>query len=218
MKLTVEQITYIENYIKSFNIKYYEVYMEILDHMILSVEEILANDSEISFEDAVLKAKTQDFGKNGFKIFSEENLQIFREKERTTYRNEIKKFFTFPKFVLTLTGFIGFAVFLDYFEKPKKIVMFIILFFTFIAFYQLKYWYKNRKIDGYKLIKNEFYGNGFYSVQLWIHFLNFFDDKNDSIYARLFFSIMTVLSFLSLLIFIKTRKIIDIEIKTYQLL
>ena len=50
MKLTAEQITYIENYIKSFDIKYYEVYMEILDHIILSVEEILEENKEISFE------------------------------------------------------------------------------------------------------------------------------------------------------------------------
>ena len=47
MKLTKEQITYIENYIKSFDIKYYEVYMEILDHMILSVEAILEENKEI---------------------------------------------------------------------------------------------------------------------------------------------------------------------------
>ena len=48
MKLTAEQITYIENYIKSFDIKYYEVYMEILDHMILSVEAILEENKEIT--------------------------------------------------------------------------------------------------------------------------------------------------------------------------
>ena len=56
MKLTEEQITYIENYIKSFVIKYYEVYMEIFYHMILSVEAILEENKEITYEDAVLSS------------------------------------------------------------------------------------------------------------------------------------------------------------------
>ena len=63
MQLNNNHITYIENYIKGFDIKYYEVYMEILDHMILSVEEILEENKEISFEDAVVRAKKQ-FGQN----------------------------------------------------------------------------------------------------------------------------------------------------------
>ncbi len=67
MKLTEKQITYIENYIKSFDIKYYEVYMEILDHMILSVEDLLDNNKEVTFEEAVVKAKVEGFGKKGFR-------------------------------------------------------------------------------------------------------------------------------------------------------
>ena len=41
MKLNDEQVNYIEKYIQWYDIKYYEIYMEILDHMILSVEAIL---------------------------------------------------------------------------------------------------------------------------------------------------------------------------------
>ena len=40
--------------------------MEILDHMILSVEAILEENNEISFEDAVLKTKVEGFGKKVF--------------------------------------------------------------------------------------------------------------------------------------------------------
>ena len=54
MKLTEEQITYIENYIKSFDIKYYEVYMKILDHMILSVEAILEENKDKLDDPAVI--------------------------------------------------------------------------------------------------------------------------------------------------------------------
>jgi len=217
MKLAEEQITYIENYIKRNDVKYYEVYMEILDHMVLSVEAILENDKEISFEDAVVQAKKQ-FGKNGygFQSFSEEKLNSFRERERTMYLKEIKKFFTFPKIVLTLIGFLGFVFFLGYFEKPMKTTNFFILILIIIAFSQLKFWYKNRKINGYKLIKNEYYFYGINSVAMWSWFNNMLSNDADSIYAKLFFSLTTTISFLSLLIFIQTRKKIDSEIQAYQ--
>ena len=81
MKLTEEQITYIENYIKSFDIKYYEVYMEILDHMILSVEAILEENKEITFEDAVLKAKVDGFGKKGFRGMMDEKLKLAQNRQ-----------------------------------------------------------------------------------------------------------------------------------------
>ena len=83
MKLTAKQISYIENYIKSFDIKYYEVYMEILDHMILSVEAILEENNEISFEDAVLKAKVEGFGKKGFNgMMNEKQKDLSKQMER----------------------------------------------------------------------------------------------------------------------------------------
>ena len=214
MKLTEEQITYIENYIKSFDIKYYEVYMEILDHMILSVEAILEEHKEIVFEDAVLKAKNQ-FGQQGFKKFSKEKLESFRQSERKMYGNEIKKYVTFPKIVLTVIGYFGLVIFLGYFEKPKKIALSLILFFCVLALYQLKFWYQNRKMEGFKLIKNEFYLYGINSVVMWTYFNNIFDNENTSIYAKLFFSLTITMSFLSLLIFIKTRKLINAEIKSY---
>ena len=104
MKLTEEQITYIENYIKSFDIKYYEVYMEILDHMILSVEAILEENKEITFEDAVLKAKVDGFGKKGFRGMMDEKLKLAQNQARKQNNKMIKEYFTFPKIV---TAFIS---------------------------------------------------------------------------------------------------------------
>jgi predicted ThiF/HesA family dinucleotide-utilizing enzyme len=39
MKLTAEQIEYVENYIISKDIKWYELQIELTDHMITSMEE-----------------------------------------------------------------------------------------------------------------------------------------------------------------------------------
>ena len=192
--------------------------MEILDHMILSVEEILEENKEISFEDAVVRAKKQ-FGQNDFKKFSNEKLELFRSRERNMYMNSLKTYFSFPKAILTLVFIFLLALFLGIFENPKKISLLFILVFFLISLYQLKFWYKTRKIEGFKIIKNEFYLYGVNSVQLWMHFNNFFDNDSEwlnTLYVRLFFSMTTTLSLLSLLFFIQTRKKIYGEIKSYQ--
>jgi hypothetical protein len=82
MKLSTEQISYIENYIASFDIKYYEIYMEILDHIILNVEAILEEDKTISFENAVVKSKVEGFGKMSFNEIVEDRLQIMNKAHR----------------------------------------------------------------------------------------------------------------------------------------
>ena len=146
MKLTEEQITYIENYIKSFDIKYYEVYMEILDHMILSVEAILEENKEITFEDAVLKAKVDGFGKKGFRGMMDEKLKLAQNQARKQNNKMIKEYFTFPKIVMTLSVFVGYFVFLGFFDDPKKININCIVFIGLLAILQFVYFWKFRKI------------------------------------------------------------------------
>ena len=50
MKLTAEQIEYVSNYVKSFDIKWYELQVELTDHMVNSMEEIWVKDPELTFQ------------------------------------------------------------------------------------------------------------------------------------------------------------------------
>ena len=50
MKLTAEQIDYLSNYVKSFDIKWYELQVELTDHMVISMEEIWVKDPELTFQ------------------------------------------------------------------------------------------------------------------------------------------------------------------------
>ena len=146
MKLTEEQITYIENYIKSFDIKYYEVYMEILDHMILSVEAILEENKEITFEDAVLKAKVDGFGKKGFRGMMDEKLKLAQNQARKQNNKMIKEYFTFPKIMMTIAVFVGFFLFLMLFDDPRKSYVFSSATVIFIGLFQYFYFNKFLKI------------------------------------------------------------------------
>ena len=82
MALSNLEIEKIDTYIKSFNIKYYEIYSEILDHMILSTENYVTHE-RLSFEEAMLKTK-KDFGPKGFKGLIKERQAFYNLKNRNS--------------------------------------------------------------------------------------------------------------------------------------
>ena len=53
MKLSKEQITYIDDYLKHHKVKYWDIRIELLDHIVTYVEEKLAKG--ISFDDAMIE-------------------------------------------------------------------------------------------------------------------------------------------------------------------
>lgn len=220
MKLTKGQITYIENYIKSFDIKYYEVYMEILDHMILSVEAILEENVAISFEDAVLKAKVEGFGKKGFRGMMDEKLKLAQNQARKQNNKMIKQYFTFPKIVMTLTVFIGYFLFLMFFEDPKKININCIIFIGFLAILQFVYFWKFRKINKLNVLKTQVLSNmyflSFAGVNITQLIYNLGKESLDfnHILMRLFMTTVFTFSLISLLVYIEIRKKTIEELKT----
>ena len=220
MKLTAEQITYIENYIKSFDIKYYEVYMEILDHMILSVEAILEENTEISFEDAVVQAKNEGFGKKGFKGMMDEKIKLAQNQARRQNNKMIKEYFTFPKIVMTLSVFVGYFVFLGFFDDPKKININCIVFIGLLAILQFVYFWKFRKINKLNVLKTQVLSNmyflSFAGVNITQLIYNLGKESLDfnHILMRLFMTLVFTFSLISLLVYIEIRKKTIEELKT----
>lgn len=220
MKLNKEQITYIENYIKSFDIKYYEVYMEILDHMVLSVEAILEENKEISFEDAVVKAKNEGFGKKGFKGMMDEKLKLAQKQATKQNHKMIKEYFTFPKIVLTLFIFICYFLFLECFEDPRKAYVFSTGFLVFIGLFKYFHNLKYHKIGKLFVLKTQILNIGFslfFGIfQLSISILVLGKETLDfnHILMRLFMTSVFTFSLISLLVYIEIRKKTIEEIKT----
>ena len=220
MKLTEEQITYIENYIKSFDIKYYEVYMEILDHMILSVEAILEENKEITFEDAVLKAKVDGFGKKGFRGMMDEKLKLAQNQARRQNNKMIKEYFTFPKIMMTIAVFVGFFLFLMLFDDPRKSYVFSSATVFFIGLFQYFYFNKFLKIKKLYILKAQMINVGFslfFSVfQLSNSVLVLGKETIDfnHVLMRLFMTFVFTFSLILLLVYIEIRKKTIEEIKT----
>jgi hypothetical protein len=221
MKLNQEQLTHIESYINKNDIKYYELYMEILDHMILSVEDILERDKEISFEKAVMIAKVEGFGrKKGFRGMMVEKQKLAQKQASKDNFKRIKEYFTFPKMLLTICVFLLYFLFLTFFENPAKANMLAILIVGFSAIFQLFYSRKYRKINKLYVLKtetlNSSYILAFTGTQITQAYTNLGKESIDfsHILMRLFMTLVFTFSLISLLVYIEIRKKTIEELKT----
>ncbi|MFT4203419.1 MAG: hypothetical protein QM610_05845 [Chitinophagaceae bacterium] len=100
-QLTTEQIQHIDNFCEQWGVNYYDVKVELVDHISTTIENLMIKKPELTFDDAFLESK-RAFGEFGFE-------QIIREKEKAISRNGRKQqlqyllgFFTLPKILLTV--------------------------------------------------------------------------------------------------------------------
>lgn len=218
MKLTAKQISEIDSYINTFNIDYYELKQEFLDHMVCSVEAIL-DQKQIDLKEAIIEAKL-DFQPLGFRGIMEERQAELRKQYKKEHWNSIKDFFKFPQVVGTISLFISFYIVLGLFLNALKVGnILIIIGFGFMFFEFIKL-YKLRKKEKQLLLRVE----TFLSEKLMLatilpqSFFNFFNgfkgslDVNNSI-IKIIVSLVLTYSFLSLIVFTKVARKEIYEVK-----
>lgn len=154
MRLTSEQIEYVENYIISKDIKWYELQVELTDHMINSMEEFWAEDPELTFHQVKYYAEDK-FGRNGFKAIEEERTHILRKEYRRMQWKMIADYLKFPKIFASVLALIIIYKSSFYFEKPVKFIVLLYGFFLALFVPVIYSYYKNRKINGKRFLQIE---------------------------------------------------------------
>jgi hypothetical protein len=154
MKLTTEQIEYVFNYIQSFDIKWYELQVELTDHFVSIMEDIWDEHPELSFHQVKYRAE-QSFGRNYFKEVEKERKMILQKEYNRQMRKMVADFLKFPKIIGSVL--LGILIYQGsfYFDKPSKYitVLFASLYLlTIPIFYS---WFKNRKINGERFLAVE---------------------------------------------------------------
>jgi hypothetical protein len=154
MKLTNQQIQYVSNYIESKDIKWYELQVELTDHMVTSMEEFWAKDPDLTFHQVKHYAEDK-FGRNGFKAIEEERTQILKKEYRSAQWKMIVDYLKFPKIFASLLALIISYKLSFYYDKPVK---FLAVFYVFVlALYvpSIYSYFKNRKINGRRFLQIE---------------------------------------------------------------
>ena len=159
MKLTKEEIKFIENYLIKNEVKYWDVRLELLDHIVSAVEDKITNDG-VSFNEALLEVHhgfgnrihngytyDLDFNKalfidnKGFKKFTlKKQKELGRKYRKITWKHLKNKLFSI-KFLLEYIAFV--LVFVSIYRfAPKSsfpmglLVLVLPTFYT--AYYSIK--------------------------------------------------------------------------------
>ena len=154
MKLTPKQIEYVSNYIKSFNIKWYELQVELTDHMITSMEEIWEKEPELTFHQVKQYAENR-FGRNGFKEVEKERRIILHKEFNRSQWKMLVEYLKFPKIVMSILLVVFVYRISFYFEDILlyiKILFGILLVTSVVSIFN---WFLYRKINGKRFLALE---------------------------------------------------------------
>nr|WP_315159421.1 hypothetical protein [uncultured Flavobacterium sp.] len=179
MKLSTEQINYIENYIQSFDIKWYEIQVELTDHMVSIMEEIWEQDHELTFHQVKHQAE-QRFGRGYFTSIVAERKAILQKEYNRQQRKMIGEFLKFPKIIASiLLGVVAYQVSF-YFENPAKYLGILFGSLFFLSVPMIYNWIKYRKINGKSFLAIEITSGRVSSVpMLGISLANFIKQSID---------------------------------------
>jgi hypothetical protein len=98
MKLTTEQIEYVENYIISKDIKWYELQVELTDHMVTSME-VLGKNPELAFHQVKQYAENIFVGDSSFKSIEKQRKRILQKEYRKVQWKMITDYLKFQDFL-----------------------------------------------------------------------------------------------------------------------
>lgn len=218
MKLTNQQIEYIKNYITRCDTLYYEVYLEILDHIILSVEAILEKEETISFENAVVMVKEEAFGKIGFKGMMTEKSKAINRKNRKSFNLQIKSYFDFPKSMIAITAFVIYFLLLSLLDKPQIFHTITLVAILVVGLLQLLPFRKLIKREGLFILKTQSIFLYFNLLMVGMHINNAvaFMGKDvidfQNVFIRIFMAIIFTCTLMTYFIFMKMRKTTLLEL------
>ncbi|WP_300602107.1 hypothetical protein [Niabella sp.] len=118
--LTNEQIQYLDQFCQKKGVRYYDLRMEIVDHLATELEAMMESDTPVDFP-VLVDAGFERFGENGFRSIVKAKEESIEDAYTRCHRNYFWSFFTPPKIILTLL--IAYCLFLPFFYASEKEVL-----------------------------------------------------------------------------------------------
>lgn len=100
MKLSKEHIERLFEFVESKYVEYYDVQVEIVDHLATAIEEKTEEDPDKKFEEA-LNEVYRSFGVMGFSSLLEDKQDAMSKERMRLWWHEFKTWFSWPKIALT---------------------------------------------------------------------------------------------------------------------
>lgn len=200
-KITEKEINQIFDFTKKHYVEFYDVQVELVDHLANAIEAQWEENPKLSFEDA-LQIEFKKFGIFGFTGLVEKKQAELQKYYNKMLWNELLKFVSIPKVVLTISLYLGTYFFIKNTDTLGEIIVLCILILSFLILFidSLRYTIQMKKTQkkqgrswliqsvahsvftfptiglsgGYYSIINNFFRTEFGISNAGIHFLSFF--------------------------------------------
>ncbi|MGS4345840.1 hypothetical protein ACKUSY_09690 [Myroides odoratus] len=217
-KLTLEQIEALHAFVRKHYVEFYDVELELVDHLANDIETQWQEGAQVSFEQA-LHIAFKKFGVFGFMDVVEENVN----KLSTVYYKEsfrlLKSFFTLPKIIFSVAFALFIYVLLQFSEQQMTVSVVDVLTgggMLFVVFQLIRLFFLRRKMEKQKKAK-WLLDEVLYQLEIWPYYIMFFWlfeftlVEGKSIFALILQTIVLTLTFLYIYIL---KVIIIPQIKT----
>jgi len=149
MKLNDKQITDLMQFTKQHLVEYYDVQLELVDHLANDIEHIWLENPALSYEEAKKKA-FKKFGVFGFQEVIEEKQKTMRKRYWKMFGKIFTSYFKIPKILMTLSLMMAYYLLISNVPFSKTIIgssYLIILVLGMIKAYQYHFQIKKKKKD-----------------------------------------------------------------------
>jgi hypothetical protein len=120
--ITPEETEELFNLCEKYGVFFYDVQIELVDHMASLIEEQWEKDPEISFQQG-LKNAVSSFGKSNFtKVTREKEKEVNRKYNLLLWKYFIE-FYKWPKLLITIVFTLGLLLFFEFFNQTKTIML-----------------------------------------------------------------------------------------------
>lgn len=171
--LTDEQIEKLFQFCEKKQVRFYDVQVELVDHLTNAIEKKMEINPQMPFEDA-LKDVYKEFGIFGFShIVADKQAAVYTAQRKTFYQL-VKKQFRWPAFLLfIITSYVFFNIFsFSGYLGIEISVLALLLVAFFLLFYTSWSILKIRKITQKKITLTHILYNSFW-IYLPIYFFQF---------------------------------------------
>ena len=158
-KLTPGQIEELHEFCYFRSVWYYDVQVEIVDHLASAIEKLWETNPRLPFDEAMYQAGEQFGGDWGFATVRQEKEKALRKKYRRMLWQFAAEYYKFPKIMISLLLALTIYTALFFSENDQWIIISLVgLFFGFTLFYITYYRRKYLQIkvkEGYSFLLDE---------------------------------------------------------------
>ena len=212
-ELTPQQIDELFAFCRRHYVHYYDVQLELVDHLANAIEEKMNADKNISFE-AALNAVYNSFGYKGFAGVVEAKQTSISKHWKKLRWQFFKAYFTWPKAALTLMLFAIVIMIRNIFSDDNQkyfLIIYPLIFLAYETSITIFFYRRNKKIKQKLLLTQVLYflpaiSTMYFNLEINIYQIKFIDFFSQPNYFNSLMYYQSTVTFIILLLFSFSHK------------